>query len=389
MPTPLDLILDPISLTVFAIFGALVLWEALAPARPLPRVRGWRLMTFAAFVVYFFLSSYLPLLWGETLARLRLFDLTGLGTWGGAAAGLLVYEAGTYFWHRSMHGSNVLWRGLHQMHHSSERLDAMSAYWFSPLDMVGWTLLSSFTLTVVVGITPEAAVLVLYAVTFLAILQHTNVRTPRWLGYLVQRPESHSHHHERGVHARNYSDLPVFDLMFGTFHNPPDFAKATGFYDGASYRVADMLAFRDVSRAPMTHKASSDDRAFARDFEAFKIAPGAFDHAAHVRLAYVYLCEGTVDAAADRMRGSLLAFLNHLGVGPAKFHETITRAWIMAVAHFMAESEPCESAQAFMQANPRLLDSKIMLKHYSAEVLFSPAARAAFVRPDLRAIPEH
>src|SRR3546814_10619395 len=43
MPTPLQLLLDPISLTVFAIFGALPLLEALFPARILPRVRSWRL----------------------------------------------------------------------------------------------------------------------------------------------------------------------------------------------------------------------------------------------------------------------------------------------------------------------------------------------------------
>src|SRR3546814_5904057 len=43
MPTPLQLLLDPISLTVFAIFGALLLLAALFPARILPRVRFWRL----------------------------------------------------------------------------------------------------------------------------------------------------------------------------------------------------------------------------------------------------------------------------------------------------------------------------------------------------------
>jgi sterol desaturase/sphingolipid hydroxylase (fatty acid hydroxylase superfamily) len=77
--------------------------------------------------------------------------------------------------------------------------------------------------------------------------QHNRIRTPRWLGYIIQRPESHSHHHERGTHARNYSDLPIFELLFGTFHNPQDFATATGFYDGASARIVEMLRFRDVS----------------------------------------------------------------------------------------------------------------------------------------------
>jgi len=96
--------------------------------------------------------------------------------------------------------------------------------------------------------TPEATVLVLYATTFLSVFQHANLRTPQWLGFIVQRPESHSAHHERGVHARNYSDLPIFDIAFGTFHNPREFSAQAGFYDGASMRVAEMVRFRDVSQ---------------------------------------------------------------------------------------------------------------------------------------------
>lgn len=248
MPTLTELLFDPVSLTVFALFGVLMLVESLLPARPLPQVAWWRARGIIAFLIFFLLSSYLPILWSEQLGRLQLFDLTVLGTWGGALAGLLIYEAGVYFWHRGMHGSNLLWRGFHQMHHSAERLDTYGAFWFSPLDMIGWTVLSSLCLTLIVGITPEAATRVLYITTFLGIFQHANLRTPRWLGYFVQRPESHSHHHERGVHARNYSDLPLFDLLFGTFHNPQDFAPETGFYQGASNRLLAMLTFRDVTR---------------------------------------------------------------------------------------------------------------------------------------------
>lgn len=247
MPTPIELLLDPISLAVFALYGGLMLWEALAPGRPLPAVSGWKWRGLAAFGAYFLLSSYLPLLWSEQLAQYQVFDLTALGTLGGALAGLLVIEAGIYFWHRGMHAAPLLWRTFHQMHHSSERLDSYSAFWFSPLDMVGWTVLSSLCLTLIVGITAEAATVVLLATTFMSIFQHSNIRTPRWLGYVVQRPESHSRHHQRGVHAGNYSDLPLYDMLFGTFHNPRDFAPATGFHDGASARVADMLRFRDVS----------------------------------------------------------------------------------------------------------------------------------------------
>ncbi len=137
----------------------------------------------------------------------------------------------------------------------------------------------------------------------------------------------------------------------------------------------------------MIHETSAEDLEFKRVFEACKTAPEDFDHAAHIRLAYVYLCESSVEAAVERMKTSLLAFLTHHGVGESKYHETITRAWIMAIGRFMAESARCTSAADFIKDNPRLLDSRIMLTHYSAEVLFSPGARQAFVEPDIQPIP--
>ncbi|HXS03818.1 MAG TPA: hypothetical protein VN731_05035, partial [Rhodanobacter sp.] len=73
-------------------------------------------------------------------------------------------------------------------------------------------------------------------------------------GYIVQRPESHSWHHARGRHRNNYADVPLFDILFGTFDNPHDFAPVTGFYDGASSRIGDMLLFREVSVNPLTHE---------------------------------------------------------------------------------------------------------------------------------------
>jgi len=248
MPTPFDLLRDPIAQAIIAIYLFLITWEAIAPAKRLPFAPFWKTRGVLAFGVYFLLSSYLPLFWGEYFVSLQLFDLTGLGTWGGAVVGLLVYELGAYTYHRSMHSSTILWRGLHQMHHSAERIDTFGAFWFNPTDMIGWTALSSLCLTLIVGITPTATVIVMLTVTLLGVFQHANIRTPQWLGYFVQRPESHSQHHARGVHANNYADLPVFDMLFGTFVNPRDFAEANGFYDGASERVGDMLLFRDVSQ---------------------------------------------------------------------------------------------------------------------------------------------
>ncbi|MES2780919.1 MAG: sterol desaturase family protein, partial [Bacteroidota bacterium] len=102
--------------------------------------------------------------------------------------------------------------------------------------------------SIILGLQPQSITIVLLVTNLLSIFQHTNIRTPQWLGYIVQRPESHSIHHATGVHAHNYSDLPLFDLMFGTFQNPKDFSESTGFYPGASKRIKEMLIFKEVNK---------------------------------------------------------------------------------------------------------------------------------------------
>ncbi len=139
----------------------------------------------------------------------------------------------------------------------------------------------------------------------------------------------------------------------------------------------------------MTLRISAADEAFRTSFEAGTFPPAGFNHRAHVRLAYVYLCESDVDGAYAAMKAALLAFLAHHGVDPAKYHDTMTRAWVMAVRHFMERTPAADSADSFIDANPQLLDPKIMLTHYSAGVLFSDEARAAFADPDIDPIPTY
>jgi sterol desaturase/sphingolipid hydroxylase (fatty acid hydroxylase superfamily) len=246
MPTPLQILLDPVSLAVLGIYAVLILLEALFPARPLPVVKGWKTRGVIVFAVYFFASSYLPLLWGEWVAKIQLFNLEGVNPFAAAAVGVLIYEFLVYVWHRTMHQNHWLWRGFHQMHHSAERLDTFGAFYFSPLDIVGFTLVSSLALSVV-GLPAQAVTYYLYFTMFLAVIQHTNVRTPQWLGYFVQRPESHSVHHGRGIHHYNYSDLPLFDILFGTFRNPKNFVPESGFAGASSAQIPQMLVWKDIA----------------------------------------------------------------------------------------------------------------------------------------------
>ena len=248
MPTPIEIFLDPVSLIILAIYGLLMLWETIAPGRELPKVEHSKLRGLAAFALYFYLASYLPLLWDNYLAEYQLFDLTELGAITGGLIGILLYEFGVYVWHRAMHKNDKLWKVFHQMHHSAERIDTYSAFYFSPLDMIGWTMLGSICLVLVIGLSPQAATVTILAANFLGMFQHTNIKTPTWLGYIVQRPESHTIHHAKGIHAYNYSDLPLFDILFGTFKNPKNYEYEAGFYHGASKRIWDMLLFKTVDR---------------------------------------------------------------------------------------------------------------------------------------------
>lgn len=247
LPNPIQLLRDPASIIVISIFLALMIAAELFPGRLLPNIKYWKIKGIIAFIIYFYLSSYLPMLWNDQLVKLQLFDMSFLGNIGGAIVALLIYEFGVYVWHRSMHKSNLLWKVFHQLHHSAERVDVYGTFFFSPMDMIGFTFLTSLALVVVGGFTVEATIYAIYGATFLAVIQHTNIKTPQWMGYIFQRPESHSVHHAKGIHAFNYSDLPLFDVILGTFNNPREFASETGFYTGASSRIVDMLLFRDIN----------------------------------------------------------------------------------------------------------------------------------------------
>lgn len=256
LPSPLQIVKDPASIIVISIFLILLIAEELFPGRPLPKIKYWKIKGILSFVIYFFLSTYLPMIWNDALTQYQLFDMSFLGDFFGAMLALLIYEFGVYIWHRSMHKSNILWRIFHQMHHSAERVDTYGAFFFSLMDMIGFTLLTSLALVVAGGFTVQATIYAIYGATFLAVIQHANIKTPQWMGYIFQRPESHSLHHAKGVHAFNYSDLPLFDIILGTFKNPKEFSIETGFYTGASSRIGEMLLFKDINSIKETNEGN-------------------------------------------------------------------------------------------------------------------------------------
>ena len=86
-------------------------------------------------------------------------------------------------------------------------------------------------------------------------------------------------------------------------------------------------------------------------------------------------------------RRSLQGFLRHHRIDPAKFHETLTQAWLQAVWHFMQRAGDTSGSDDFLQRSAVLHDPNVMLTHYSRDLLFGEEARSRFVVPDLEPIP--
>lgn len=241
---------DLIGFLVPVTYSLMLAVESAWPARRFPERRGWRWIGIAFLVLIGTVSTVVPLVVrAEWLATHRWLDGTPLGVFGGTLVGWLVLSGLSFAWHRFSHAWTPLWRAGHQLHHSPQRIDISGSTLFHPFEIVVQALMQLFVTVIVLGLDPVAAALVGYVAALHGMFQHWNVRTPRWLGYFIQRPEAHCEHHRLGVHAYNYGDLPLWDLVFGSFRNPARFEGECGFAAPADRRMLAMLAWRDVNAA--------------------------------------------------------------------------------------------------------------------------------------------
>lgn len=218
------------------------------PARQFPPRRGWRWTGIGFMLLIATVGTVVPLIVPQPwLEAHRWMDGSALGIAGGTAVGWVVLSGLNYGYHRAAHGTGWLWRLTHQMHHSPQRVDISGSALFHPVEMTVQVLLQLFATVVVLGLQPVAAALVGYLLAFHGMFQHWNVHTPPWIGYFIQRPEAHCVHHRRGVHAYNYGDLPLWDLLFGSFRNPRRFQGECGFETPADRRLGAMALGQDVN----------------------------------------------------------------------------------------------------------------------------------------------
>ena len=78
-------------------------------------------------------------------------------------------------------------------------------------------------------------------------------------------------------------------------------------------------------------------------FESCTTGVDDFSHLDHLTVAVWYLRNSTPDEAFQKMCFGLLRFLDHYGVGRAKYDEALTMRWIRLIHDTMEEINPARS----------------------------------------------
>jgi sterol desaturase/sphingolipid hydroxylase (fatty acid hydroxylase superfamily) len=225
--------------------------ELAVPGRSWPQVAGWWVRAALLNGVQIGMVLLAGIAWDGWMVRHRPWSADALGTVGGAAVGYLVITFVYYWWHRWRHQSDFLWRWFHQVHHSPQRIEVVTSFYKHPFELFANSILSAAILYLLVGLGPEAASYAVLLTGVAELFYHWNVPTPYWLGYLVQRPESHCVHHQEGLHTYNYADLPIWDMLFGTFRNPRHWQGRCGFGPDKEPRLPAMLCGVDVNKSDL------------------------------------------------------------------------------------------------------------------------------------------
>ena len=118
------------------------------------------------------------------------------------------------------------------------------------------------------------------------------------------------------------------------------------------------------------------DSEFLRAFEDTTLEP--FHHRDHLRVTSLYLRQYGKAGTRERLGPAILRYADARGVA-AKYHETITQAWIRLVSEAI---EGSENFEAMVTEHPELLDKNLLHRYYSPAVLQSTEARERWVEPD-------
>jgi hypothetical protein len=122
-----------------------------------------------------------------------------------------------------------------------------------------------------------------------------------------------------------------------------------------------------------------------RKFESCEFTPSEFTHAPHLTVALEYLLSGSEHEALERMRKSIMRFIDHHQLDQRVYNETMTVFWMKRVRAFIIASG--EKRPRVALANELLAmfsNSQLIFEYYSKELVQSDRARREWTEPDLK-----
>lgn len=236
--------------------GLLMILERFFPDRNLPRIPGWWIRVLAInisqlviVVVGAFSWENFFLLSGLSIMNLKDYVNPCVG-------GFIAYLVNTwifYWFHRARHDIYAFWILFHQVHHSPQRIESITSFYKHPLEISVDSVLMTILLYPILGLHQDSSIWLSIFSAYGEYFYHMNIKTPHWIGYFFQRPESHRVHHvhNKRENCKNYSDCPLWDILGNTFHNPIQDTVQTGFSTENELRFTEMLLFRDVLENPI------------------------------------------------------------------------------------------------------------------------------------------
>jgi len=240
----MNLWLPTICTVIVTIF--FLIWERVFPGRELPNSKGWYARVLLINLVQIGITFGTNKLWFNWLSGPSLFHFAA---WNRPVlegfTGWLISTFFFYWWHRIRH-ANGFWVIFHQIHHSPARIEALTSFYKHPVEILSDAFLIGLLMYPCLGASLEGAFWLNFFAATGEYFYHSNIRTPHWVRYFIQTPELHSIHHELDVHKYNYSDLPLWDRLFGTYKDTTVFAKQCGFPRNNERKLWKMLLFRDV-----------------------------------------------------------------------------------------------------------------------------------------------
>ena len=235
--------------TIFIIFIFCFLIERLKTGWVLPKVRTWWVRVVLINIAQLGVVLLAGVTWEHWFSAWSIFQLSDYVS--NTLGGFIAYFIATflfYWWHRWRHESDFLWRMFHQIHHSPQRLEVITSFYKHPLEMIVNSIIGSLLVYTFLGLSLEAGAIYTFLTAIGEFFYHTNIKTPRWVGFIFQRPEMHRIHHQYNRHKNNYGDITWWDMLFGTYENPKEWTKTCGFIPQKEEQLIDMLKFKDIHK---------------------------------------------------------------------------------------------------------------------------------------------